>query len=350
MRDRILGMMSGGRFKPAILAAAVVACGTASALAQDMRLIGSGASFPFPIYSAWFKDFSHKTNGVALDYQAKGSGAGIQDFINNTVDFAASDAAMTDAEIAKVDKGVVLLPMTAGTIVLAYNLPGSPKGLKLPRDVYPEIFLGKIARWNDPKIVAANPDLQLPDLPITVVRRSDSSGTNFVFTKHLSAIDPAFKADVGFGTNVQWPSSDKIVAAPKNDGVTATIKQTPGAIGYIEYGYAKLTNADTALLQNKAGKYVEANADSGKAALAGAKFPQNLIVWVDDPEGENAYPIATFTWMLFYKNGDPKKAEYLRQMVEYSLVDGQKIADSMGYIPLPSNVVDLVRVAAKDIR
>ena len=139
----------------------------------DLRLIGSGASFPFPIYSAWFKDFSKKTSGVTVDYQAKGSGAGIQDLINKTVDFAASDAAMTPKEIAEVADGVVLLPMTAGEIVLAYNLPGQPKNLKLPRDVYPDIFLGKITRWNDPRIVAANPELKLPDLPITVVRRSD---------------------------------------------------------------------------------------------------------------------------------------------------------------------------------
>jgi phosphate transport system substrate-binding protein len=332
----------------ALFGAAAIAVGPAQA--QELRIIGSGASFPFPLYAAWFKDFSKKTAGVTIDYQAKGSGAGIQDFINGTVDFAASDAAMSDEEIGKVKAGVVLLPMTAGNIVLAYNLPGAPKGLKLPRDVYPEIFLGKLTRWNDPRIVAANPGTSLPDLPITVVRRSDSSGTTFVFTKHLGAVSPAFKEAVGFGTNVQWPSSDKIVAAPKNDGVTATIKQTPGAIGYIEYGYAKLTKADTALLQNQAGKYIEASEASGKAALASVKFPPNLIAWVDDPTGDESYPIATFTWMMFYKEGDPKKSAYLKQMIEYAVTDGQKIADQLGYIPLPSNVVELVRAAAKTIK
>jgi phosphate transport system substrate-binding protein len=322
----------------------------APAQAQDLRIIGSGASFPFPLYSAWFKDFSKKTKGVTIDYQAKGSGAGIQDFINGTVDFAASDAAMSDEEIAKVKAGVVLLPMTAGNIVLAYNLAGV-KGLKLPRDVYPEIFLGKVTRWNDPRIVAANAGTTLPDLPITVVRRSDSSGTSFVFTKHLSAVSPAFKDAIGFGTNVQWPTSDKIVAAPKNDGVTATIKQTPGAIGYIEEGYARLTKSDVALLQNKAGNFVAANEASGKAALASVQFPPNLIAWVDDPVGAESYPIATFTWMLFYKNGpDPKKSDYLKQMIEYGLTDGQKIADQLGYIPLPANVIELVRAAAKTIK
>jgi phosphate transport system substrate-binding protein len=320
-----------------------------ASIAADLRLIGSGASFPFPIYAAWFKDFS-KTAGATVDYQAKGSGAGIQDFIKKTVDFAASDAAMSDEEMAKVDGGVVLLPMTAGEIVLAYNLPGNPAGLKLPRDVYPDIFLGKITKWNDSRLVAANPGMKLPDTPITVVRRSDSSGTTYLFTRHLSAISPAFKSGPGVGTSVQWPASDKIVAAPKNDGVTATIKQTPGAIGYIEYGYAKLTKATTAELQNKAGKFIAASQKSGEAALAGATMPPDLRAWIDDPAGDEAYPIAGFSWMLFYKKQDPKKAEVLRKMVDYSLTKGQTMADGMGYIPLPPSVIEKVKAAAKDIQ
>jgi phosphate transport system substrate-binding protein len=183
-----------------------------------------------------------------------------------------------------------------------------------------------------------------------VVRRSDSSGTTFVFTKHLSAISPQFKAEVGTGTNVQWPQSDKIVAAPKNDGVTATIKQTPGAIGYIEYGYARLTKADMALLQNKAGKYVPAGDEGGAIALAGAEFPPDLIVWVDDPAEAKAYPIASFTWMLFYEKQNPQKAEYLRKLVDYGLTEGQKVADRMGYIPLPPNVVEKVKAASAKIQ
>ncbi|WP_294540261.1 phosphate ABC transporter substrate-binding protein PstS [uncultured Rhodoblastus sp.] len=338
------------KFTMLVAALFALASQIAPAPAADLRLIGSGASFPFPLYAAWFKDFSKKTAGATVDYQAKGSGAGIQDLINKTVDFAASDAAMSPEEIAKVQDGVVLLPMTAGEIVLAYNLPGKPQNLKLPRDVYPDIFLGKITRWNDPRLVAANPDLKLPDLPITVVRRSDSSGTTYVFTKHLSAISPAFKEQVGVGTNVQWPQSDKIVAAPKNDGVTATIKQTPGAIGYIEYGYAKLTKADTALLQNKAGKYVEAGAEGGAIALASARLPDNLIAWVEDPEAEGAYPIVSFTWLLAYLKQDPAKAEILRKLVAYGLTDGQKIADSMGYIPLPASVAEKVLTASAKIQ
>ncbi|MGO9673921.1 MAG: phosphate ABC transporter substrate-binding protein PstS [Methylocella sp.] len=335
-----------------LVMAAMVALATqmSQANADDLRMVGSGASFPFPLYSTWFKAFSKKTNGVTVDYQAKGSGAGIQDLINNTVDFAASDAAMTPEQIAKVDRGVVLLPMTAGEIVLAYNLPDKPKELKLPRDVYPDIFLGKITRWSDPRIAAANPGVKFPDLPITVVRRSDSSGTTFVFTKHLAAISPEFKEQVGQGTTVNWPASDKIVAAPKNDGVTATIKQTPGAIGYIEWGYAKLTKADVAILQNKSGKYVAAGGEGGALALASAQFPPDLIVWVDDPTDPGAYPIASFTWQLFYQKQDPQKAKFLRELVDYELTEGQKISDSMGYIPLPASVIEKVKAASAKIQ
>ncbi|MEW6039747.1 MAG: phosphate ABC transporter substrate-binding protein PstS [Pseudomonadota bacterium] len=318
---------------------------------ERVRLTGSGASFPFPLYSAWFKRFSNERKNVTIDYQAKGSGAGIQDFINRTVDFAASDAAMKPEEMAKVPGGVQLLPMTAGEIVLAYHLPGDPKGLKLPRDVYPDIFLGKITKWNDPRIQSANPELKLPDLPITVVRRADSSGTTFVFTNHLVAVSEAWKNGPGAGTTVAWPKSDKFVAAPKNDGVTATIKQTPGAIGYIEYSFAIGARVNMASLQNKAGRFIAPGEEGGVAALSSVQFPENMIAWVLDPEGENAYPIATFTWMLFYKqNGDPKKAEILRDMVEYGLTEGQKMSAKMGYIPLPRSVVEAVRAGARNIQ
>ena len=334
----------------AICSALSLVVGGESVLAQDLRLIGSGASFPFPIYAAWFKQFSKDTPGATVDYQAKGSGAGIQDLVSHTVDFAGSDAAMTDEEMAKVEGGVVLIPITAGEIVIAYNLPGNPTGLRLPREIYPEIFLGKIARWSDPRIVAANPNMKLPDLPITVVRRSDASGTNFVFTKHLSAINSEFAKQVGSGTTVQWPTSDKIVGAPKNDGVTATIRQTPGALGYIEYGYAKLTKTNAALLQNKAGKYIEPGAASGSAALANAALGPDLRGWIEDPEGAESYPIATFTWLMFYRKQDAKKATVLRDLVEYCATKGQAIADSMGYIPLPPSVVEKIKGAAAEIK
>jgi phosphate transport system substrate-binding protein len=319
--------------------------------AQDsLRLTGSGATFPFPLYSAWFKSFSAKTKTITVDYQGKGSGAGIRDFINRTVDFAASDAAMTDEEISKVPGGVQLLPMTGGEIVLSYNLPGNPK-LKLPRDVYAGIFLGKITKWSDPKLKAANPGVALPDQDITVVRRADASGTTFVFTTHLSAIDEEWKRGPGAGTTVNWPKSDKFVASPKNDGVSATIKQTPGSIGYLEYAFAKFAKLEVAQLQNKAGQYVSPGGEGGPAALAGVQLPADLRAWVTDPDGPKSYPISTYTWMLFYKeNKDAKKAAAIRQLVEFCLTDGQKLSSQMGYIPLPDNVVAAVRKASASIQ
>ena len=335
----------------ALCVCAVLALASTAGAEEKVRLTGSGASFPFPIYSTWFKAYSAQPNAATVDYQAKGSGAGVQDFLNKTVDFAASDSAMKQEDIDKVAEGVQLLPMTAGEIAIGYNLPGNPTGLKLPRDVYPAIFLGTVTRWNDPKIVAANPGMKLPDLPITVVRRADSSGTTFVFTQHLSAVSPAFKDGPGVGNTVNWPSSDKFVAAPKNDGVTATIKQTPGALGYIEYAYAKLAKVEFASLQNKAGAYVAPGTGGGVDALLSVKLPPNMIAWLPDPDGAKSYPITTYTWMIFRKNnGDPAKAAAMRAMVDYCLSEGQKISDQMGYIPLPQAVVAEVRKAAANIQ
>jgi phosphate transport system substrate-binding protein len=328
-------------------------------VSADVKLNGSGASFPFPIYSKWFKDFSKETEGVRVDYQSKGSGAGIQDLINGTVDFAASDAAMEDDEISKVKQGVVLLPMTAGEIVLIYNLKGVD-GLKLSRAAYAGIFTGTITQWNDPAIAATNPGVTLPDKPITVVTRSDSSGTSYVFSGHLAAISDAFKSAVGRSKSPEWPKSGKFVAAPKNDGVTAQVQQNEGAIGYVEYGFAKLTGwKQVAQLENRAGNFVAPGAESGAAALAAAEFPEgtlpgsevpNLIAWAWDPAGDASYPIVSFTWMLFYKDQDDAKAEALRKLVKYGVQEGQKIADSMGYIPLPENVQQKVLSAAEFIQ
>ena len=252
---------------------------------EGVRLKGSGASFPFPLYGLWFKEYGKANPNIIIDYQAKGSGAGIKDFVNKTVDFAASDAAMTDEEMASVEGGVQLLPMTAGEIVLAYNLPGGPQELKLSRAAYTKIFLGQVTKWNDPVIAQSNPDAKLLDTGITVVRRADSSGTTFVFTQHLSAVSEAWKNGPGVGTTVNWPSSDKFIASPKNDGVAATIKQTPGAIGYIEYGFAELGKLPMASLENKAGKYVKPSLESGQAALAGVDLPPDLRAWLPDPSG-----------------------------------------------------------------
>jgi len=332
----------------AAVAASVMLAGTATA--GSTKITGAGASFPAPIYSEWFKDFAKQTHGeIKVDYQSIGSGSGIKNFIGHTVDFGASDAAMKQSEIDQVPEGVQLLPMTAGEIVLAYNLPGI-EGLKLPREVYPEIFLGKITKWNDAKIVAANPGVKLPDTPITVVVRSDKSGTTFGFTGHLSAISSDFKSAVGQGKMVQWPAKN-MVKGKKNDGVSSAVRQTPGAVGYTEYGFAKLNRLPMACLENKAGKFVCPGPEGGAAALANAVLPENMIVFINDPAGDASYPIATFTWMLFYKkNKSAELATALRKMVEYCLDEGQKIADKAGYIPLPEGVVEKVRAASKNIQ
>jgi phosphate transport system substrate-binding protein len=284
-----------------------------------------------------------------VNYQSVGSGAGVEQFTQNTVDFGASDVAMTDEEIAKVKKGVLMLPMTAGSIVLAYNLPGV-EGLKLSRDTYVGIFLGKITKWNDPAIAKDNPDLKLPDKPITVVHRSDGSGTTGVFTKHLSAISPEWKSSIGDGKTVQWPTAGKFIGGKGNEGVTAAIQQNEGAIGYIEYGYAKNNNLTMASLQNKAGQFIAPNDESAAATLAAVELPTDLRAFITDPEGEKSYPIVTYTWILAYKKyDDPQKAIAMEGTIQYGLTKGQQQSAALGYIPLPASVVEKVAKAADQI-
>jgi len=316
----------------------IAACGDAS---DKTRLTGSGASFPYPIYATWFKAYGKANPDVLINYQAKGSGAGIRDLINGTVDFAGSDAAMSDAEIAELEGGVVMIPITAGKIVIAYNLPGVDEPLRLGREVYPRIFLGQIRRWNDPAIAKDNPNARLPDLPITVVRRADSSGTTYAFTNHLNSASPVWQRGPGRGKTVPWPDSDKIIAAPKNDGVTATILQTPGAIGYVEYGYAKFGQLPMAMLENRAGQFVLPSPESGRAALENAAVPDDLRVWIPDPTNDDAYPIVTYTWLLLrQQNPDTGVADALRRLVADCLTSGQTAAVDLGYLPLPDNVVE----------
>ncbi len=317
------------------------------ALAQDTQLVGAGASFPNPIYQSWFQALNQKYPKLQVNYQSVGSGAGVEQFTKGTVDFGASDTAMKDEEVAKVgDQGVLMLPMTAGSIVVAYNLQGV-QDLKLPRQVYTDIFLGKIKKWNDPAIAKANPGVTLPDQNITIVHRSDGSGTTGVFTKHLSAISPEWKSKVGEGKTVQWPAG---VGAKGNEGVTAQINQTPGAIGYVEYGYAKNNKLNMATLENKAGQFVAPNDQSASKTLEAVQLPENLRAFISDPEGNEAYPIVTYTWLLARKQySDPAKAKAVEAMVEYGLTEGQKVAPELGYVPLPQNVVEKVAAAADQI-
>lgn len=316
----------------------------------NVALNGAGASFPAPIYQNWFVQLNQELPQLQVNYQSVGSGAGVEQFIQGTVDFGASDVAMKDEEVEKIARGALMLPMTAGSIVLAYNLPGV-EGLKLSRDAYVNIMLGNITKWNDPKIVADNPDLTLPDKAITVVHRSDGSGTTGVFTKHLSAISPEWESTIGEGKTVQWPTGKGIFLGGKgNEGVTATVLQNEGAIGYVEYGYAKNNGLTMASLQNQSGNFIPPTDESAATTLANVELPENLRAFITDPEGADSYPIVTYTWLLAYKTyDDPNKAIAMEAMINYGLTEGQKQAPELGYVPLPPNVVEKVAATADQI-
>jgi len=333
-----------GRALASMVGLSLISCGGSGGGSSEMvKLQGAGASFPAPIYSKWFKSYGEAHPNVQIDYQSVGSGSGIKSFIDKTVDFGASDAAMTAEEIGRVDPalGVQLLPMTAGAIVITYNLP-DVKELKLSRKAYSGIFLGVVKKWTDPLIAKENPGVKLPDGPINVVVRADSSGTTFVFTQHLSTISPDFAKGPGTSKMPNWPVGTR---SKGNEGVTASIKTTPGSIGYIEYGYAKSQAMPMAILENKSGAYVAPSTAAGQAALASAQLPENLIVWVSDPEPKDAYPIVTYTWLLVNKKYDKSKLAVLQDLLKYSLTDGQKDAEPLGYIPMPAPVVEKVKAA-----
>ena len=306
------------------------------------QLSGVGASFPAPLYQRWGVEYNKLHPDVQVNYQSLGSGVGVKNFTASVVDFGASDAAMSDAEIAKVPKGVVMIPATAGEIVFAYNLPGVEK-LNLSREAMAGIYLGTITKWNDPAIAKANPGAKLPDLPIQVAYRSDGSGTTYVFTQHLSAISKDFKDKVGTDKAVTFPAG---VGGKGNEGVTALVKQSPGAIGYVEYGYAKGNGLAMANLENKSGKFVAPGIASGASTLANVTLPENLRIWPVDPEGATDYPIASFTWLLLYKKyDDAAKLKALKDFVTYGLTTGQGLSEELGYIPLPAPVVEKAKAA-----
>ncbi len=324
---------------------AVTGCGSSDVITIN----GAGATFPEPIYKRWFREFYEVAPSVRVSYQGIGSGAGIKQFSAGLVHFGASDSAMSPKEIEAVPEwGVQLLPMTAGAVVLAYNIPGVPDRIRLPRDVYPRIYLGEITHWDDPAIGQANAGIAFPHLPITVVRRADGSGTTYVFTNHLSAASDAWKRGPGVGKSVSWPVG---IGAKGNPGVAFTIDQTPGAIGYLEYSYTLHSGLKTAALQNHAGKFVEPSIESAAAALETAKMDENLIAWVPDPRGELSYPIVTYTWMLCRRSyDDPRLGSALKRMLEYAISEGQKCSSDLGYVPLPDFVVQRVSKAIAGIR
>jgi len=333
----------------AVGATAILSAISIQDVSAQTTLNASGATFPAPLYGRWFVEYNKLHSDVQVNYNGVGSGQGIKDFTKGLTDFGASDAAMTDAEMAKVTNGgVLLLPMTAGSIVISYNLPGVTAPIKLPREVYPSIFDGTITKWSDPAIAKANPGVTIPDLPITVASRADGSGTTFVFSTHLAAISPEFVTKLGKGgKQVKFPG----VAGPRNDGVAALIKQTPGTIGYLEYGYAKNANLPMASLQNKAGQYVAPSPESGAATLAKVELPANLRAFITDPEGDTSYPIVTYTWWLVHAKYDkPGEADTIKALANWCLTDGQKLSVELGYLALPPEVVTKVQAAAATIK
>lgn len=327
----------------------VTACGSPSGgvFLHPVSLIGTGASFPALLYQSWFIMLNRQIPDLRINYQSTGSGAGVEQFKSRTVDFAASDVAMTDAEIETIPEGVLLLPMTAGSLVLAYTLPGIPDGLRLTRSAYTQIFLGEITHWQDPAIQQANPEVSLPNLPIIVVHRADGSGSTEVLTKHLSAISPVWQSTCGSGKTIAWSNKGQHIGAKGNEGVTAQLLQTPGSIGYIDYSYAVNTLVTMAALENQAGQFIFPSLSNAATALESSPLPDNLKVFILDPPGSESYPLVTYTWLLAYQQyADPEKARAMEILIEYGLNQGQQVAPHLGYVPLPLSVRQKVAAAA----
>ena len=319
-----------------------------------MLLKGAGATFPAPLYQRWFQDYG-KQHAVVVAYDAVGSGEGIRRFLaldkdlapDELVDFGASDAAMSDADMDRVTRGAELLPMTAGAVVLAYNLPGFEGELRLSREALAGIFLGEITSWNDAKIQGTNRE-KLPDLTIGLVTRRDSSGTTFAFTNHLAAISPRWRDRFGAATAVDFPGA--AMRASGNEGVAGRINQAHGTIGYVQYGFAARLGLKMAAIENKAGRFISPTHAGTTAALAGARLPQNLRLFFSDPDGPDSYPIVTLTWVLLYKDyADARKTAALRELFAWCLTDGQSRSEELGYARLPANVISAASLAVHKI-
>jgi len=313
-----------------------------TAPAGGVLLLGAGATFPSVLYEKWFERYRAEHPDVLIGYDAVGSGEGIRRFLGHdiadeeAVDFGASDAAMRDDDIARAPSGAVLVPMTAGSVTLAYNLPGI-SDLRLSREAYAGIFLGRITQWNDPLIAKSNPGTKLPRLTIATIVRQDGSGTTFAFTNHLDAISEVWRSAFGAATLVNWPGN--AMRAAGNEGVAGRIKQSLGSIGYVGYEFARRAGLNVAQLENKAGVFVSPTAAGVSAALAHAELPENLRLYVSDPDSPDAYPIVTLTWILLRRQyDDARKADTIRDLLRWCLTSGQQDAADLGYAPLPPNV------------
>jgi len=325
----------------------VIALGVSANASAQMMINGAGATFPYPIYSKWFDEYTKVDPSVRFNYQSIGSGGGQKQILSQTVDFGASDGPMTDDNLAKAPGKILHIPTVAGAVVLTYNLPGSP-ALKLDGDTVAGIYLGQIKKWNDPKIAALNPGVKLPDQDIVVVRRSDGSGTTFIFTDYLSKISGEWKQKVGNNTSVNWPAG---IGGKGNEGVSGQVKQTPGAIGYVELIYALQNKMPFAELKNAGGKFVKPTIESITAALATANIPDDFRFSMTNAPGPDAYPIAGATWLLVYQQQqDPAKGKKLIEFLKWALTKGEGMAKDLDYAPLPDEVQQRVLKRIDEIK
>ena len=332
----------------ALALAAPVLSGPAAA---QVRLNGAGATFPYIIYQNWIATYNQRFDNVEINYQSIGSGGGIRQFSDKTVDFGGSDAPMTDSAIGAIQGNVLHIPTALGAVVPTYNLEGVSASLKFTPALLADIFLGKLTRWNDARIAAVNPGVALPAADILVVHRSDGSGTSFVWTDYLSKVSPEWRQRVGRGTAVNWPTG---LGGRGNEGVAATVRQTPGAIGYVELGYAQLNRMAVGAVQNRAGTFVTPTIESVTAAAAGAMSAMgadtDFRVSITDPAGADAYPISSFTWLLVRKSyPDAERARELVKFIWWSVTEGQAKAAPLGYAPLPTAMRPWIEARLKTV-
>jgi len=299
---------------------------------------GAGATFPYPIYSKWFNEYHNLHSDIQINYQSVGSGAGIRQVQAGTVDFGATDGPMTDEQLAQSKVKVLHLPTVLGAVVPAYNVPGVTGDIKFTPDVLADIFLGKIANWNDPRIAKANPGVSFPNQNITVVHRSDGSGTTYIFTDFLSKVSKDWEGTVGKGTSVKWPVG---LGGKGNEGVAGNVRQLPGSIGYIELIYALQNKIPFGVVQNSSKNFIKASLQSTTTAAAGVQMPADFRVSITNPPGKEAYPIASFTWLLIPTNpADANKGKILKDFLFWMLDKGQTMVEALSYSPLPKDVVE----------
>jgi phosphate transport system substrate-binding protein len=317
-------------------------------LAQT-TLNGAGATFPYPIYSKWFSEYHKLHPEIQINYQSIGSGGGIRQVINGTVDFGASDGPMTDDMLKEAKAKILHMPTVLGADVPAYNIPGVSAELKFTPEALAGIFLGKITKWNDKAIMSANPGVNLPDKDIIVVHRSDGSGTTYIWTDYLSKVSPEWQSQVGKGTSVKWPIG---LGGKGNEGVAGSIRQLQGSIGYVELIYAAQNNIAYGSVKNAAGTFVKASLESVTAAAASApKMPDDFRVSITNAPGKDAYPISSFTWLLIpAQSKDASHGKILADFLNWMVTDGQKMTAALSYAPLPEGVVQKEKEAIKQVR